>query len=97
MRGAIKYVTRCLPGSENSNRFRQPTRDDLGVFSLEITKTFGRVGLTSLTGYVDRTLELDRSCASPPKIRGRRSNGQWVAFITGSVPISISSFMPGRS
>ena len=54
-----EYFTN-LPGFENSNRFRQPTRDDLGVFSLEITKTFGQLGLTSLTGYVDRTLELDR-------------------------------------
>jgi iron complex outermembrane receptor protein len=49
-----------LPGVEDSNRFRQPTRDDLGVFSLEVTKSLGAVSLTSLTGYVDRMLELDR-------------------------------------
>jgi iron complex outermembrane receptor protein len=49
-----------LPGFENTNRFRQPTRDDLGVFSLEITRGLGEVSLTSLTGYVDRRLELDR-------------------------------------
>ena len=49
-----------LPGFENSNRFRQPTRDDLGVLNLEVTKAAGVVSLTSLTGYVDRTLELDR-------------------------------------
>ncbi len=30
-----------LPGFEDSNRFRQPTRDDLGVFSLEVTKSLG--------------------------------------------------------
>lgn len=49
-----------LPGFEDSNRFRQPTRDDLGVFSLEVTKSLGRVELTSLSGYLDRRLELDR-------------------------------------
>ncbi len=49
-----------LPGFENTNRFRQPTRDDLGVFSLEVTESLGPMSLTSLSGYVDRTLELDR-------------------------------------
>ena len=49
-----------LPPFQNSNRAPQPTRDDLGVFSLELTQSLGAVQLTSLTGYLDRTLELDR-------------------------------------
>lgn len=49
-----------LPGLEASFRFGQPTRDDLGVYSLTVTKAFDGMGLTSLSGYVDRTIEWDR-------------------------------------
>jgi iron complex outermembrane recepter protein len=49
-----------LPSFESSYRFNQPTRDDLGVYDLTITKSLDRVAITSLTGYVDRTVELDR-------------------------------------
>ena len=49
-----------LSGFEDTNRFRQPTRDDLGVFSLEVTQSVGAVELTSLSGYLERRLELDR-------------------------------------
>jgi iron complex outermembrane recepter protein len=49
-----------LPKFENSVRFAQPTRDDLGVYSLNVTKQFEGISLTSLSGYVDRTIEWDR-------------------------------------
>ena len=49
-----------LPGIEASFRFNQPTRDDLGVYSLTVTKAFAGLNLTSLSGYIDRTVEWDR-------------------------------------
>jgi outer membrane receptor protein involved in Fe transport len=49
-----------LPKFENSVRFAQPTRDDLGVYSFNITKQFEGISLTALSGYVDRTIEWDR-------------------------------------
>ncbi len=49
-----------LPAIEASFRFNQPTRDDLGVYSLTVTKAFGGLNLTSLSGYIDRTVEWDR-------------------------------------
>jgi iron complex outermembrane receptor protein len=49
-----------LPDFENTARFNQPTYDDLNVYSLNVTKQLGGFSLTSLTGYVDRTIELDR-------------------------------------
>ena len=49
-----------LPGFENTNRFNQPTRDDLNIYSLEVTQRFTGVSLTALSGYVERTIGLDR-------------------------------------
>jgi iron complex outermembrane receptor protein len=49
-----------LPQFEDSARFNEPTRDDLYVYSLNVTQGLGGMSLTSLTGYVDRTLEWDR-------------------------------------
>jgi iron complex outermembrane recepter protein len=49
-----------LPGLESSFRFNQPTDDDLSVYSLTVTKTFAGLSLTSLSGYVDRTIDWDR-------------------------------------
>src|SRR6185312_4438887 len=49
-----------LPRLEASFRFGQPTRDDLDVYSLTVTKTFAGLKLTSLSGYVDRRVEWDR-------------------------------------
>ncbi len=49
-----------LPAFESSYRFGQPTRDDLGIYDLTVTKSFLGMAFTSLTGYVDRTVELDR-------------------------------------
>lgn len=49
-----------LPTFESGDRFAQPTRDDLNVYSLEIVQNWHTVELTSLTGEVDRTLVLDR-------------------------------------
>lgn len=49
-----------LPNFQNSARFSQPTRDDLSVYSLNAVRQLGGVTLTSLTGYVDRTIEWDR-------------------------------------
>jgi iron complex outermembrane receptor protein len=49
-----------LPKFENTNRFNQPTRDDLSIYSLEVTQRFTGVSLTALSGYVERTIGLDR-------------------------------------
>jgi outer membrane receptor protein involved in Fe transport len=49
-----------LPGLQGSFRTNQPTRDNLGVYSLTVTKSFAGLTLTSLSGYVDRTVEWDR-------------------------------------
>jgi outer membrane receptor protein involved in Fe transport len=49
-----------LPQFENTARFNQPTYDDLNVYSLNVTKQLGGFSLISLTGYVDRTIQLDR-------------------------------------
>jgi iron complex outermembrane receptor protein len=49
-----------LPGFENTNRFNQPTRDDLNIYSLEVTQRFTGVSLTALSGYLERTIGLDR-------------------------------------
>jgi iron complex outermembrane receptor protein len=49
-----------LPAFQNTARFGQPTHDALNVYSLNVTQDFGAVSVVSLTGYVDRTLTLDR-------------------------------------
>jgi iron complex outermembrane recepter protein len=49
-----------LPAFENTNRFNQPTRDNLNVYSLEVSKRFPGLSLTALSGYVERTIGLDR-------------------------------------
>jgi iron complex outermembrane receptor protein len=49
-----------LPQFENTARFGQPTRDDLDVYSLDVTQQFAGFSVTSLSGYVDRTIQLDR-------------------------------------
>jgi outer membrane receptor protein involved in Fe transport len=49
-----------LPQFENTNRFNQPTRDDLNSYSLEVTKRLTAASLTALSGYVVRTIGLDR-------------------------------------
>lgn len=92
-----------LPGFENSNRFHQPTRDDLGVFSLEITTTFGEASLTSLTGYVDRTLELDRDFSlfvaelAPPLLPNDSYNISLTTSRTFSQELRLASADPGSA
>jgi iron complex outermembrane receptor protein len=49
-----------LPKFENTNRFNQPTRNDLNVYGLEVTQRLAGVSLTALSGYVERTIGLDR-------------------------------------
>ncbi|MFC3051047.1 TonB-dependent receptor domain-containing protein [Kordiimonas pumila] len=49
-----------LPGLQTSKRYEEPSEDKLDVFSLSITKNFGDLELTSLTGYVDRSVGWDR-------------------------------------
>jgi iron complex outermembrane recepter protein len=49
-----------LPEFENTNRFNQPTRDDLNAYSLEVTQRLAGLSLTALSGYVERTIGLDR-------------------------------------
>jgi outer membrane receptor protein involved in Fe transport len=49
-----------LPKFENTNRFNQPTRDDLNIYSLEVTQRLTGVTLTALSGYVERRIGLDR-------------------------------------
>jgi len=49
-----------LPKIQNSVRFTEPTRDDLEVYSLNATQQFGWADLTSLTGYMSRSVEWDR-------------------------------------
>lgn len=46
-----------LPGYTASYRFEQPTDDDVDIFSLTITKEFGGLTLTALSGYFDRKLD----------------------------------------
>src|SRR6202165_1857177 len=49
-----------LPQFENTVRFNQPTRDNLGVYSLNVTPQLPGFSFTSLSGYVDRSIEWDR-------------------------------------
>jgi iron complex outermembrane receptor protein len=90
-----------LPGFADSNRFRQPTRDDLGVFSLEVTKSLGSVNLTSLTGYVDRTLQLDRDFSlfiallAPPLLPNDSYNVSVTSSHTLSQELRLASADPG--
>jgi outer membrane receptor protein involved in Fe transport len=46
-----------LPRFQNSNRFDQPEHDNFNLFSLDVTGSIGGVKLTSLTGYVGRTID----------------------------------------
>lgn len=49
-----------MPSLESSFRFAQPTRDDLGIYNVTITKSFAGLTFTSLSGYVDRSVDFDR-------------------------------------
>jgi len=49
-----------LPEFENTARFPQPTYEDLGMYSVEVTKQWQTLQLVSLTGLVDRSIILDR-------------------------------------
>ncbi len=49
-----------LPGLQSSFRIAQPTRDELGVYTLTAVKSLDGVDLTWLTGYVDRSVQFDR-------------------------------------
>lgn len=49
-----------LPDLQSSFRLKQPTDDDLGVYSLNVVKHLDGVDLTSLTAYVDRSVRFDR-------------------------------------
>jgi iron complex outermembrane recepter protein len=49
-----------LPRFQASFNFNQPTRDDLDIYGLNVTKSFAGFALTSLTGYFKRTVEWDR-------------------------------------
>jgi len=54
-----EYFTN-LPTFESADRFGQPTREDLSIYSLEIAERTQSLAITSLTGEVDRHLVLDR-------------------------------------
>ncbi|HEY0683094.1 MAG TPA: TonB-dependent receptor [Steroidobacter sp.] len=49
-----------LPEFRSSYRFAQPTKDDVGIYSLTITNDFGGATLTSITAFVDREVSWDR-------------------------------------
>jgi outer membrane receptor protein involved in Fe transport len=49
-----------LPSFEVAYRFRQPTTDSFGIYSLNITKNFGAIDFVSLTAASNRTLHWDR-------------------------------------
>lgn len=49
-----------LPEYQASYRFAQPTKDDVGIYSLTITNDFGGATLTSISAYVDRDVNWDR-------------------------------------
>jgi outer membrane receptor protein involved in Fe transport len=49
-----------LPDLRSSFRLKQPTDDDLGVYSLNVVKHLDGVDITSLTAYVDRSVRFDR-------------------------------------
>jgi len=49
-----------LPRFQSSYRFAEPTKDEVGVYSLTVTKDFGGATLTSITAYVDREVNWDR-------------------------------------
>jgi iron complex outermembrane recepter protein len=46
-----------LPRFQNSNRFDQPEHDNFDLYSLEMKGSLPGVQLTSLTGFVDRTID----------------------------------------
>ncbi len=47
-----------LPEFQNSVRFNEPSHDDLDVYSLNVTQAWDAVTLTSLSGWVNRKVEL---------------------------------------
>lgn len=49
-----------LPEFQRSYRLEEPSKDQLAVYGLTVTKSFGEVDVTSLTGYVDRSVGWDR-------------------------------------
>jgi iron complex outermembrane receptor protein len=49
-----------LPQFQSSYRLAQPTNDEVGIYSLTITKDFGGATLTSISAYVDREVNWDR-------------------------------------
>lgn len=71
-----------LPDFQASYRSRQPTHDDVDIYSLNLNQSFSRVDFTSLTAYTSR------------KIRWSRD---YTYFIAGLVPFLISSDSPNES
>ncbi len=48
-----------LPELETTNRFNQPTHDNFDIYSLQVTGSLPGVTITSLSGYVNRDVDLD--------------------------------------
>jgi len=90
-----------LPGLRNSVRFPEPTRDDLDVYSLNATQRFGWANLTSLTGYMSRSVEWDRDYSLfvgslvPPLVPDNSYNQSNTTSRTFSQEVRLESADPG--
>ena len=71
-----------LPEFQASYRSRQPTHDDVEIYSLNVSQDFSRLNFTSLTAYTSR------------KVRWARD---YTFFVAGLVPFLLSSDSPNES
>jgi iron complex outermembrane receptor protein len=92
-----------LPQFENTVRFNQPTRDNLGVYSLNVTQQLPGFSLTSLSGYVDRTVEWDRDYSLfiaglvPPLLNNNSYNASNTTSRTFTQELRLASSDPQAS
>jgi iron complex outermembrane receptor protein len=91
-----------LPNFEYSARFNEPTRDDLDVYSLNVTEQMSGIALTSLTGYVDRSIEWDRDYSLyilglVPPLNGNSYNQSNTTTRTFSEELRLASADPQAS
>lgn len=71
-----------LPNFQASFRSRQPTHDDVEIYSLNATQDFGGMSLTSLTAYTSRKITWARD---------------YTFFVAGLVPPLLASDSPNES
>jgi iron complex outermembrane receptor protein len=92
-----------LPNFETAARLAQPTHDNLNLFSLPITQSFGDMSLTSLTAYWNRQRAWDRDYTYfiagliPPLLANDSANYSDTATRTFSEELRLASSNPGAS